>query len=141
MTTHDSGHTRRTLLTRGALLGGSLVPATLVAAEVPAPSPGGPFDVRGFGALGDGKALDTAALQGAIDACHRAGGGTVRIPPGTYLTKPIALRSFVTLHLEAGSTILGSGDVALVLDMQGVVAAATHTTSATQPSAAARAAH
>ena len=108
MTTHDTGHTRRTLLTRGALLGGSLVPATLVAAEVPAPSPGGPFDVRGFGALGDGKALDTAALQGGIDACHRAGGGTVRVPPGTYLTNPIELRSFVTLHLEAGATILGS---------------------------------
>ena len=33
--------------------------------------------------------LDTAAIQGAIDACHRAGGGTVRFPPGTYLTKPI----------------------------------------------------
>jgi len=107
MTTRDEGHTRRTLLTRGALLGGALVPATLVAADAPAAA-SGPFDVRGFGATGDGKTLDTAALQGAIDACHRAGGGTVRVAPGTYLTKPVELRSFVTLHLEAGSTILGS---------------------------------
>ena len=68
----------------------------------------GPFDVRDLGATGDGRTLDTAALQGAIDACHRAGGGTVRVPAGTYLTKPLELRSFVTLHLEAGSTILGS---------------------------------
>lgn len=68
----------------------------------------GPFDVRDFGATGDGKALDTDALQGAIDACRRAGGGTVRVPPGTYLTKPVELRSFVTLHPEAGATILGS---------------------------------
>src|SRR5512139_2222012 len=82
MKTQDSDHlaSRRARLTRGALLGGA----------------------------GDGKVLDTAALQGAIDACHRAGGGTVRVPPGTYLTKPFELRSFVTLCLEAGSTILGS---------------------------------
>jgi polygalacturonase len=108
MTTRDDGHTRRTLLARGALLGGALVPAAAAAAEAPVASPGGPFDVRAFGATGDGKTLDTAALQGAVDACHRAGGGTVRVPPGTYLTKPVELRSFVTLHLEAGSTILGS---------------------------------
>ncbi len=102
---------RRQVLRAGALAGGALVPAALAtAAEAPpaAPAARGPFDVRDFGAQGDGKALDTDALQGAIDACHRGGGGTVRVPPGTYLTRPIKLRSFVTLHLEAGSTILGS---------------------------------
>lgn len=102
---------RRQVLRAGALAGGALVPAALAtAAEVPpaAPAARGPFDVRDFGAQGDGKVLDTAGLQGAIDACHRAGGGTVRVSSGTYLTKPIELRSFVTLHLEAGSTILGS---------------------------------
>jgi len=104
----DAG--RRRLLGRGALLGGALVPAVLSApAGAAAPSTGrGPFDVRERGARGDGEALDTAALQGAIDACHAAGGGTVQVPPGTYLTQPIELRSFVTLHLEAGATILGS---------------------------------
>ena len=103
---------RRALLTRGALLGGTLVPTALAPAaraEAQPSAPGhGPFDVRDFGAIGDGKALDTAAIQGAIDACHRSGGGTVRVPAGTYLTKPVELRSFVTLDLEAGSTILGS---------------------------------
>jgi hypothetical protein len=100
---------RRALVTRGALLGGAFGAAGLpAAAETVAASPGGPFDVRAFGAKGDGKALDTGALQAAIDACHRAGGGTVRVPAGTYLTAPVSLRSWVTLHLEAGSTILGS---------------------------------
>lgn len=99
---------RRQILRAGALAGGALVPAALAAAADPPIAARGPFDVRDFGATGDGKTLDTAALQGAIDACHRAGGGTVRVLPGTYLTKPIELRSFVTLHLEAGSTILGS---------------------------------
>ncbi len=55
MTTHEPVHTRRTLLTRGALLGGALVPATLAAAEAPAASPGGPFDVRDFGARATGR--------------------------------------------------------------------------------------
>ncbi len=118
MKTRDSGHvaSRRAFLSRGALVGGTLapaalagiVPATPATAADPPTVPRGPFDVRDFGAVGDGKTLDTAALQDAIDACHRAGGGTVRVPPGTYLTKPFALRSFVTLLLEAGSTILGS---------------------------------
>ena len=115
MKTKDSSHlaSRRAFLGRGALLGGTIAPAVLAvpapatAAEAPT-APRGPFDVRDYGAAGDGKTLDTAALQGAVDACHRAGGGTVRVPPGTYLTKPFELRSFVTLHLEAGSTILGS---------------------------------
>jgi len=104
----DAG--RRRLLGRGALLGGALVPATLAPSAGTAPPALGPrpFDVRHLGAKGDGRSLDTAALQGAIDACHAAGGGTVRVPSGTYLTQPIELRSFVTLHLEAGATILGS---------------------------------
>ncbi len=101
---------RRDVLKRGALFGGALVPAglavgTVTAAPVP---PRGPFDVRDFGARGDGETFDTAALQGAIDTCHAAGGGTVRVPSGTYLTAPFGLRSRVTLHLEAGATVLGS---------------------------------
>ena len=106
--TMSDTRSRRQILRAGALAGGALVPASLATAADPPAAPSGPFDVRAFGATGDGKTLDTAALQGAIDACHRAGGGTVRVPPGTYLTKPLELRSFVTLHLEAGSTILGS---------------------------------
>jgi hypothetical protein len=65
-----------------------------------------------FGASVDGITLDTAALQGAIDAAHAAGGGTVRLEPGTYLSGTLVLRSGVTLHLEKGATLLGSPRVA-----------------------------
>ena len=100
---------RRDVLKRGAFLGGALVPAALVSrAEASPDAARGPFDVRDFGGKGDGKAFDTAALQGAIDACHAAGGGTVRIPPGTFLTKPFQILSNVTLHLDAGALVLGS---------------------------------
>ncbi len=66
------------------------------------------FDVRDYGAVGDGRTLDTAALQQAIEACAEAGGGTVFVPAGTYLTGTLYLQSYVTLHLGAGSTLLGS---------------------------------
>src|SRR3954454_17067665 len=42
------------------------------------------FNVREYGARGDGKSLDTAAIQRTLDACGKAGGGTVLFPPGTY---------------------------------------------------------
>jgi hypothetical protein len=87
------------------------VPAALVArgeAEAAPETGRGPFDVREFGAKGDGTTFDTPALQGAIDACHAAGGGTVRVPPGTYLTKPFQILSNITLHLDAGAVVLGS---------------------------------
>ncbi len=66
------------------------------------------YDVRRFGAVGDGETPATCALQEAIDACHAAGGGTVLVPPGTYLTGTLYLKSFVTLHLSPGATLLGS---------------------------------
>lgn len=68
----------------------------------------GLYDIRQFGAAGDGETLDTAAIQQAIDACHAAGGGTVLVPPGTYLTGTVSLKSRVNLHLSAGATLLGS---------------------------------
>lgn len=63
------------------------------------------FDVRQFGAKGDGKTLDTAAIQKALDECGKAGGGIVRLAPGTYLSKPIFLRSSTTLQLDEGATL------------------------------------
>jgi len=69
-------------------------------------------DVIAFGAKGDGKQKDTAAIQSAIDARVRSGGGTVRFPPGKYLSGPLRLGSRVDLHLDPGATLLASTDVA-----------------------------
>ncbi len=71
---------------------------------------GGPFDVKDFGARGDGIAKDTAALQKAIDAAGGAGGGVVWVPAGRYLSGTVRLKSNVTLHLAPGSVILASPD-------------------------------
>ncbi|WP_433803646.1 glycoside hydrolase family 28 protein [Actinomycetospora sp. CA-084318] len=83
--------------------------AALVAADA---RPGrATFDVRAFGARGDGRTRDTAAIQAAVDAAaHR--GGTVLLPAGTYLSGTVELRSHVTLHLSPGATLLGSPDIA-----------------------------
>jgi polygalacturonase len=75
-------------------------------------SRGGFFDVRRFGAVGNGKTLDTKAIQKAIDACAAAGGGKVCLQGGTFLSGTIRLRSNVTLVVEAGATLLGSTDIA-----------------------------
>src|SRR3954454_18384272 len=69
------------------------------------------FNVRDQGAVGDGKALDTAAINKAIDACTAAGGGQVLVPAGRYLTGTVRLRSNVTLQLDAGAAIVGTPDV------------------------------
>lgn len=66
------------------------------------------FDVKEFGAADDGKTLATAAINQAIDTCSSAGGGTVYLPPGVYLSGTVILKSNVTLYFEAGATLLGS---------------------------------
>jgi len=65
-------------------------------------------DVRDCGAVGDGKTLATEAIQKAIERCAAQGGGTVRLPEGTWLAGTIYLASRVTLSLESGATLLGS---------------------------------
>ena len=66
------------------------------------------FNVRKFGAKGDGVTLDTAAINNAIAAAAAAGGGTVFFPAGTYASYSIHLKSFVCLYLEPGATILAA---------------------------------
>lgn len=66
------------------------------------------YDVRAFGARGDGKTLDTAAINKAIEAAAAAGGGTINFPAGTYLSVSIRLRSNITLQLNQGATILAA---------------------------------
>lgn len=67
-------------------------------------------DPREYGAKADGVTKDTAAIQAAIDACEKQGGGTVRLKAGTYLSAPIVLKSNITLQLDKGATLLGSAE-------------------------------
>ncbi|MES2392722.1 MAG: glycoside hydrolase family 28 protein [Acidobacteriota bacterium] len=70
-----------------------------------APTPSGLYNVRQFGATGDGKTIDTPAINAAIDAVSKSGGGTIYFPAGTYLCFTIRLKSQVTLHLANGCII------------------------------------
>jgi len=74
----------------------------------PAAQPRFVFDVRAYGAKGDGRSLDTLPINQAIEAAANAGGGTVVFPAGTYLCHSIHLRSKVALELGMGSTILAA---------------------------------
>lgn len=68
------------------------------------------YNVIDFGAKGNGKVLDSNAIQKAIDQCYKDGGGTVLVPVGTYLSATIQLKDHVNLHLEKGAHIIGSTD-------------------------------
>ncbi len=70
------------------------------------------YDVRNFGAKGDGVTVDTKAINDAIDAASKAGGGTVYFPAGTYLSFSIHLKSFITLYLDNGSVLLAADSTA-----------------------------
>jgi polygalacturonase len=70
------------------------------------------YDIRTYGAVGDGVALDTAAIQNAMDACFKAGGGRVRVAGGRYVTGTIRMKDHVTLHLEKDAVLLGSTNLA-----------------------------
>ncbi len=81
------------------------IPALLAAADNPRY-----FDITKYGAAGDGKTLDSPAINKAIDAASAAGGGTVYIPAGTFLSGSIHLKSNISLYLDQGSTLLASDD-------------------------------
>lgn len=68
----------------------------------------GVYDIRTFGATGDGKALDSPAINKAIEAAAADGGGTIWVPAGTYRCYSIHLKSKVDLYLAPGSTILAA---------------------------------
>ncbi len=72
------------------------------------PTAAGEYDVKAFGAKGDGKTLDTRAINRAIAAAASADGGTVRFPPGSYLCYSIHLKGNIALHLGPGSTIVAA---------------------------------
>ena len=66
------------------------------------------YDVKAFGAKGDGKAFDTIAIQSAIDKASISGGGTVVLTPGTYLSGSLHLKSHIEFVIEKEATLLGS---------------------------------
>lgn len=70
------------------------------------------FNVRDYGAIGDGAVLDTDAVQKAFNGCGEAGGGVVLMPPGTYLCKPLTIRTNTTLRIEGGATLKATDDPA-----------------------------
>src|SRR6185503_17027332 len=96
-----------------ASVGAGLVATSSQAAE---PNSGSPenslgarvYNVREFGAKGDGTTLDTAAVQAAIDACTRDNGGTVLVPAGDFVVGTLELKTNVTLHLATKGRLLGS---------------------------------
>jgi len=85
--------------------------ASLLAAAQ-APSSGPFFSIRDYGAVGDGRTDDTAAIQKTIDAVFHRGGGTAYVSPGNYAIRPIELKSNVTLYLDAGATLIASPSLA-----------------------------
>lgn len=86
----------------------SLLVAALLAV---AAADGAVYDVRDYGAKGDGVTKDTAAVQRAVDAAA-AGGGEVLLPRGTYLCGSVFLKSGVDFHLAEGAVLKGSPDPA-----------------------------
>ncbi|HMF44872.1 MAG TPA: glycosyl hydrolase family 28 protein, partial [Polyangia bacterium] len=91
-------------------------------ATVPLPTiPAGSFNVTTYGAVGDGKTNNTSAIQAALNAATSAGGGTVTIPSGTFLSGPITIGSGTNLNLASGAVLemlpmssYGSGDTAFI---------------------------
>src|SRR5579883_553612 len=68
------------------------------------------YNIVDFGAKGDGKTLDTQAVQAAIDACTKDQGGTVLVPAGVFVIGTVEMKSNVTLHISAQGKLLGTAD-------------------------------
>lgn len=105
MSVDDSVSRRRWLV---AALAGSAISMPRVASAQPGTER--VYNIADFGAKGDGRTLDTAAVQAAIDACNKGQGGTVLVPPGVFVIGTVELKSNVTLHIAAQGKLLGSAD-------------------------------
>ena len=70
------------------------------------------YNILDYGAVSDTTQLSTAAVQRAIDACSKAGGGRVVVPAGSFKIGTLQLRSHINLHLEHGATLYGSTSLA-----------------------------
>lgn len=101
----------------GASIGSGILAAAGAAADPAKRAPSNDSDlgarvynIRDFGAKGDGSTLDTAAVQAAIDACTKDQGGTVLVPAGVFVIGTVELKSNVTLRLAASAKLLGTAD-------------------------------
>lgn len=100
---------RRDLLKASPLVLASTVGHVALAQSTTEPNPAEAiYDVRRFGATGDGKTVDSPAINKAIEAVAAAGGGTLVFPAGTYMCFSIRLKSHVDLYLSGGCTILAA---------------------------------
>jgi hypothetical protein len=70
------------------------------------------FDITAYGAKSDGTTINTSAIQQAIDACHAAGGGTVLVPSGVFVSGSLQLKSRVTLKVGKDAILRGSPNIA-----------------------------
>jgi len=68
------------------------------------------YNIVGYGAVGDGATLNTAAIQRAVDSCSAHGGGRIIVPAGRFVTGSVRLYSNMELCIEAGATLIGSPD-------------------------------
>ena len=99
------------MLRRLISVAGALVLAAGALLVAPGTAGAATFNVRDYGASGNGSSNDTPAIQRAIDAASAAGGGTVLFPPGTYQSRnTIHLRSDITMRLDAGATLRGASN-------------------------------
>lgn len=77
------------------------------------------LNAKTLGAIGDGETVETAVLQSALDLCAQAGGGTLYVPPGTYLSATLNIPAFTTLYVDSGATLrLADGATAPLLRAQ-----------------------
>src|SRR3954471_15476317 len=101
--------TRRFTVKRFLLISCAVAGLVLAGSGVATSAPGGVYDVKDYGAKGNGSANDSGAIDKAITAANAAGGGTVRFTSGTYKSaNTVHLKSNVTIQLDAGATITGS---------------------------------
>jgi len=83
------------------------------------PNCAGFYNVEDFGAVGDGKTLNTKAIQNAIDFCAKAGGGMVYVPAGEFMTGPVFLKSNINFHISEGAILLGDTIISRYPGIQG----------------------
>ena len=100
----------------GWLPGLAVVLGAVLCARAAGPVAAHPYDIRAYGATGDGRTLDSPAINRAILAAAAAGGGTVVFPPGVYLSGSLRLQDNITLYLEAGATLLAADEKSAAFD-------------------------